>query len=187
MMTADEYLELEMRTEYRNEYVNGEAFAMSGASPRHVVLASNLLGGLAPQLKGSPCRALTSDLRIRTPDRGMYSYPDCVVVCGPMQIETRNGAQTVLNPTLIFEVLSPSTEAYDRGLKFEKYRSNETLKEYVLVSQHRILLERFAKQPDGSWQYTAHSDPDETITLSAVAASLKLSDIYDGVFAIPEE
>ena len=187
LLTPDEYLELEVQTEYRNEYLNGEVFAMAGASVAHGHIALNISWRLASQLEGSPCAVQVAELRIRTGDRSMYTYPDVVVFCGKADIEKYKGTDTVGNPTVIIEVLSPSTEAYDRGVKFQRYQGIATLMEYVLVSQDKVLLERYVRQSNGEWLYSSVNSLEDSLQLSSVPARLKLSDVYQRVFPVIED
>src|SRR6266404_1708800 len=146
-LTPEQYLEIERKAEFKSEYFQGEMFAMAGAREAHNLIALNLAAALHPQLRARPCRAYISDMRVRVSATGLYTYPDILVVCGePQFLDERR--DTLLNPNLIVEVLSPSTEAYDRGRKFEHYRSVESLSEYLLVSSERIIAELFTRQPD---------------------------------------
>jgi Uma2 family endonuclease len=180
-LSAEEYLARERQAAERHEYLNGELFAMGGASFRHNTLVANLSGALYARLRGGPCRALTNDMRIQVATTGLYTYPDVVVVCG----EPRFGdgeLDTLLNPTLIVEVLSPSTEAYDRGQKFAHYRTIESLAEVVLVSQERVAVERFSRLPEGGWLFFEANRLEDRLPLPAIGCELSLSEIYERVF-----
>lgn len=179
--TPDEYLEMEYHSEEKNEYLDGVIFAMSGASFPHRRIASNIYADLRSQLKGTPCEAQPSDLRVRTADSRMYSYPDVVVFCGGAKLEHKLG-DTLLNPVVIFEVLSPSTEAFDRGKKFAGYRKIKSLREYVLVSQDNVLVERYARKSNGDWSFSSLSRLEDSLKLSSIPAALKLASIYESVF-----
>jgi Uma2 family endonuclease len=178
-----EYLELERNAEFRSEYVDGTIVPMPGASENHILISMNLGGELRTQLKSRTCKVYGLDVRIRT--RGRYSYPDAAVVCGEAQFENINMG-ILLNPTVIFEVLSPSTEMYDRGDKFAAYRQLESLKEYVLVSQYMPYIEVFKRQTNG-WHFSEIEGLENTVTLESIDCTLKLSEIYHKVnFNQPE-
>ena len=143
--TPQEYLSLERKSPTRNEYFRGEIFAMAGTSREHSLIAVNLTRRIGNQLEDRPCEVYASDMRVLVDATGLYTYPDVVVVCGEPEFLDRE-VDTLLNPTVIFEVLSESTEAYDRGVKFGHYRRIPSLREYVLVSQDRMLVERYTRQ-----------------------------------------
>ena len=176
--TPEEYLALERPAEYRSEYFNGEIFAMAGASREHNLIAGNVSRELGNQLKGRPCETYQTDMRVRVSAMGLYTYPDVVVVCGEPQFEN-DSVDTLLNPTLLVEVLSPSTEAYDRGDKFEQYRTLESLADYVLIAQDRYRVERFARQPDGQWLLSVAKSLDAEVSLASIGCRLPLADVYD--------
>lgn len=179
-LSIEEYLEAERRAETKSEYLDGEVFAMSGASFRHNVIVANLIGELRQQLKGRQCTVAPGDLRVHIPATGLYTYPDLVVVCGEPRFEDQE-LDTLLNPTLIIEVLSPTTEAYDRGKKFEHYATIESLAEYVLVSQDAPRVEQFVRQEGGSWLLTATPGLDGRMILASVGCELALAEVYDKV------
>ena len=178
--SVEEYLAFERASEQKHEFLAGEVFAITGASLRHNVITSNVVRDLGPQLKGGPCRVLANDMRVKVADSGLYTYPDVIVVCGPVQLEDDH-FDTLLNPTLIIEVLSRSTEAYDRGEKFEHYRKLETLQEYVLIAQDRAHVEQFSRQSDGHWLLAAWDGRPATVVLPSVGAALSLAEVYDGI------
>lgn len=178
--TTAEYLELERAAEAKSEFVNGQIFLMSGASRRHNLITSNLLRELSSQLRGRPCETYGSDMRVRVPEAGLYTYPDVVVACGEPVFEDRH-VDTLLNPTLLVEVLSPSTEAYDRGRKFEYYRRLTSLREYLVVSQDAPHVDRFAVDDLGRWTLTDASGLEATLELSSVECSLCLVDVFDRI------
>ena len=179
-ITPEQYLEIERKAEFKSEYYNGEMFAMSGARAPHNAIIWNFVARLAPQLRGGPCRGYPNDMRVQVNATGLYTYPDVVVVCGEPQFldETQD---TLMNPTLIVEVLSPSAEAYDRGRKFEHYRSIPSLSQYVLVASDRMQVDCYTRQPGGPWVLISAGKPDELLALESVSCSLKLSDLYEGV------
>ena len=179
-LTPEEYLALERQAETKSEYLGGEMFAMAGASFAHNMIASNTLVSLVPQLKRRSCTAHSSDLRVNVRATSFYAYPDIVVVCGQPQFEDRH-RDTLLNPTAIFEILSRSTEGYDRGEKFAQYRMLETLTDYILISQNRPLVEHFTRQPDESWLLKGYSGMDTILLIPSIGCELPLADIYDKV------
>lgn len=179
-MAPEEYLEIERRAEARSEFLDGQMFSMAGASIEHNAIVTNLIGELGQQLKRRPCQVLPSDLRIHIPATGLYTYPDLVVVCGEPRLEDDH-RDTLLNPTLIIEVLSPSSEAYDRGKKFEHYRSIESFVEYLLVAQDEPRIEQYLRQPAGRWLFTAVAGLDATIALPSIQCELALAEVYDRV------
>ncbi|MFH1114296.1 MAG: Uma2 family endonuclease [Pseudomonadota bacterium] len=190
--TAEEYLALERKAEYKSEYVNGMIIAMAGASRSHSLIVFNLAGVLRTQLVGRQCEAYVSDMRVRVAATGLYTYPDLVAVCSEVLLDDEH-ADTLLNPTVIVEVLSPSTEAYDRGEKFAHYRRLESLQEYVLVSQDKIRIESFVRK-GAQWLLSEAGALDETVRLESIGCDLVLRDVYDkvgfadsGEDAVPEE
>jgi len=179
-LTPEQYLEIERKADFKSEYYQGEMFAMAGAREAHNRLVWNLVANLGAQLRSGRCTGYPSDMRVLVSATGLYTYPDAIVVCGePKFLDDRR--DTLLNPTLIVEVLSPSTEAYDRGRKFKHYRSLESLQEYLLVSSDRVQAELYRRQPDGTWLLTAADSPADTLTLSSIDCRLLLSDLYENV------
>jgi Uma2 family endonuclease len=179
-LTPEQYLEIERKAEFKSEYFQGEMFAMGGAREGHNLIVFNLAAELGQQLRRRPCRAYVNEMRLCVNATGMYTYPDAVVVCGEPQFldETRD---TLLNPTLVVEVLSPSTEFYDRVRKFENYRSVESVSEYLLVSSERVSAELYTRQPDGRWLLTTASRMEDSIDLQSVGAHLAFADLYEKV------
>jgi Uma2 family endonuclease len=179
-LTPEQYLEIERKAEFKSEYYQGEMFAMSGAREGHNLIVLNLAAELRQQLRKSPCRAYVNDMRVRVHATGMYTYPDAIVVCGEPQFldETRD---TLLNPSLIVEVLAPSTEFYDRVRKFEHYRSVESVSEYLLVSSERARAELYTRQSDGRWLLTTANRLQDSLELQSVGVHLALSDLYEKV------
>jgi Uma2 family endonuclease len=179
-LTPEEYLEIERKAEYKSEYCDGEMFAMAGAGEVHNLLVTNLVAGLHQQLRSRPCRVYSNDMRVRVHATGLYTYPDVVVVCGERRfLDDRR--DTLLNPSLLIEVLSPSTEAYDRGRKFDQYRSIESLGEYLLVASDRVHVDQYTRQPDGRWLLTAASRLEDSLDLQSVGYRLALADLYERV------
>jgi Uma2 family endonuclease len=178
-LTPGEYLDLERKSEIRSEYLAGQMFAMSGASWRHGLIAGNLFREISSQLRGRDCVAQVSDLRVKVSPTGMYTYPDVVAVCGGARFEDAN-VDTLLNPTVIVEVLSPSTEAYDRGEKFAQYRRLESLREYVLVAQDKIRVEHYRREGE-EWVLSEVSGADATLHLSSIDCHIGNEAIYEKV------
>ena len=184
--TFEEYLARERAAPGKSEYYRGEIFAMAGGSVRHNTISVNLVVSLRGRLRGSPCRPCNSDQRIHIPANGLSTYPDVSVVCGEIQTDTEDH-DAIINPRVIFEVLSKSTERYDRGKKFDLYRQLDSLQEYILVAQDEPLVERFVRQDDGSWLLTVLKGGDAILEFQSLAAVLPLAEIYEDVTFGPEE
>ena len=179
-LTLEEYLEIERKAEYKSEYCDGEMFAMAGAGEDHNQLVMNLAIGLGSQFRSRPCRVYSNDMRVRVDATGLYTYSDVVVVCGERRyLDDRR--DTLLNPSLLVEVLSPSTEAYDRGRKFESYRSIESLSEYLLVASDRVHVDLYTRRPDGRWLLTSASRLEDSLDLESIGCRLALADLYEKV------
>ena len=174
--TPQEYLALERKSETRNEYYNGEIFAMAGASREHNLIAGNLFRDIGNELEDRPCETYMNDMRVWIEATGLYTYPDVVVVCGEPRFQDRE-VDTLLNPTVIVEVLSPSTEAYDRGDKFRHYRRIDSLREFVLISQDRMMVERYTRQGK-DWVLSDMTDPDQVLKLESIGCQIPLGRIY---------
>jgi Uma2 family endonuclease len=179
-ITPEEYLARERQAEQKSEYFNGEIFAMSGASPRHVLIVTNVVAELRGQLKQRPCTVYSTDLRVKVSATGLYTYPDVVVVCDTPQFDAEH-KDTLLNPTLIVEVLSDSTEGYDRGGKFEQYRTLPSFVEYVLIAQDKHHVEHFVRQADNRWILSETNRLEDTITLTSIDCTLALQEVYDKI------
>jgi len=179
-LTAEEYLAIERKAERKSEFYDGEMFLMSGATREHNLIVTNIVSELRNQLKGKPCETYPSDMRVRVPATETYTYPDVVVVCGEPQFDDKE-FDTLLNPSLIVEVLSRSTASYDKGGKFAHYRTIESLKEYVVVAQDRYEIEHHAKQTDGRWVLTDIGGLDANVELGSIECSLSVREIYDRV------
>jgi Uma2 family endonuclease len=179
-LTPAEYLEFERKSEERHEYLNGEIFAMSGAKRNHNVIAWNIGGELRQKLKGKNCEAYPADMRVFIPETALYTYPDLVTVCGAAQFQD-DVFDTLLNPVLIIEVLFDSTESYDRGKKFQHYRSIENLQEYVLVSQDEARIEKYVKRGDGFWLLSEAVGLDSEIEFSSIECKISLREVYDKI------
>lgn len=180
-VTPEAYLAYERRAEYKNEYFDGEIFAMTGAaSRRHNLISLNVGAELRSRLRGKDCEAYVSEMRVRIPSANLYTYPDVVVVCGEPQFEDAE-LDTLLNPTLIVEVLSKSTAAYDRRAKFGCCRTLDSLTEYILISQNEYHVAQHVRRADGRWLLTDYRSREETISLESVNCSLPLGDVYEKV------
>ena len=178
LLTVDQYLEIERAAETKSEFHNGRMFAMSGGTVRHSRIGVSFASALVVALKGGPCGVNSNDLRIRA--GRIHTYPDVSVVCGEPKLAD-NYKDTLLNPTLVVEVLSPSTEAYDRGFKFSQYRDIESLQEYILVSQAEPRIEVFRRQPSGEWLLSEAVGMDAHIRFQSVDCEIALADVYDKV------
>ena len=179
-LTPEQYLEIERKAEFKSEYYPGEMFPTSGAPRAHNLIAWNAGSSLHRQLSGRPFEAYPGGMRVRVTAAGLYAYPDLVIVCAKPQFA--DGAfDTLLNPTVIIEVVSESTEAYDRGQKFAHYRSLESLSEYLLISSERISADLFARKPDGNWRLDCRSRLEDSIELKPVGCHLLLADLYERV------
>jgi Uma2 family endonuclease len=179
-LTEEQYLAIERAAECRSEFVNGEMFAMSGGTLAHSRLQRNIAGELYNALRGRACEVFTSDMRVRVSGIGMYTYPDVSVVCGKPRLADEH-ADTLLNPAVIFEVLSPSSENYDRGLKFQSYRTIESLQDYILVDQNRVRIEHYTRQAANAWTLRDCQSLEDQLIIDSVGVTLALSRIYDGV------
>jgi Uma2 family endonuclease len=180
VFTPEEYLALERQSEIRHEFLDGTVYAMAGESLAHSIICFNLGGTLHPQLRGTKCSGLSPNMKVRAGEAGLYAYPDLAVFCGEAFFHDRHG-DVLLNPTVIFEVLSRSTQSYDRGEKFERYKSIETLRDYVLVSQDRPRLEHFSRQTDGTWSHAELDGTDAALALDSINCRVALADIYDRI------
>ncbi len=178
-ITPEEYLRLERQSEEKHEYYNGEVFAMPSANENHNIVMGSALSALYGQLRKRPCQIYPSDMRVRIPATGLYTYPDISVVCGTTEFED-DGVDTLLNPTIIIEVLSSSTEQYDRGKKFQHYRTIPSLQEYILIAQDSVRIEHYARQGD-QWILTDAKSIDSVLTLPSIDCMLALSDVYEKV------
>jgi Uma2 family endonuclease len=176
-MTVSEYFAHERTALNKSEFYDGELFAMAGASVPHNQIKENLSGELHSQLKGKSCQSFSSDQRILVNRTGLYTYPDLVIVCGDLQYDPLS-EDTINNPQVIFEVPSDSTERYDRTSKFRMYQQIPSLQEYILVSQHEPVCERFVRQADGTWALRAFVGRESTLELVSVDAQVKLADIF---------
>ncbi len=181
--TPEEYLAYEQQAEYKSEYIDGQIIAMAGAGDEHNLIAGNLFASLHSQLRDRPCVVYMNEMRVKVTAQGLYTYPDLAVICGPRQFE---GARrdTLLNPTLIIEVLSPSTALYDRTAKFGYYRQLPSLQEYLLVAQDQQLIEHFVRA-DGGWLLIEPADP-AVLHLPSIGCTVPVTEVYRKVNLSPD-
>jgi Uma2 family endonuclease len=179
--TLEEYLELDRTSEERLEFWDGEIFCMSGGSEAHVEIEVNLVAFLSPRLRERGCRVFTGNVRIKVPSAPPYRYADFSALCGKAEFEKIGGVDALTNPQLIVEVLSPSTEAYDRGDKFTHYQSIPALREYLLAAQHRPHVTHLIRKDDGTWIHTEFNDLESSLRLNSLGCDLPLHVIYQGV------
>ena len=194
--TVEEYLALERASEERHEYLDGDVYAMAGESPEHGAICVNLASSIGSQLRGTPCQAFVKDMKVRSgplatsrPARakGLFSYPDLVVVCGAMQFHDQF-RDVLLNPSLIIEVLSASTEAFDRGEKFRRYRTwLPTLQDYLLVAQDKPLIDHYHRVEENRWELVPREGLEASLHLESVHCTLRLADVYDRIIFPPED
>jgi Uma2 family endonuclease len=177
--TESEYLELERKADFKSEYYNGEIFAMAGASLIHNEIVANLISIFNQFLKDKPCKVYPSDLRLRIEKSGLYTYPDITIVCGKTEL-LDNKFDTLKNPTVLIEVLSDSTEKYDRGQKFSFYREIPSLKEYILVSSKTMKIEKFKRLEDGNYLYI-ESNEHQPFPIDSIDMNLNLEDVYNKI------
>ena len=182
-MSPEEYLAFERSSPEKHEYLWGEVFAMAGASYEHNFVVANLVGEFRAVLRQKPCNIFPSDLRVFIPATGRYVYPDGLIVCGEPRFSDEQN-DTLCNPKVVFEVLSDTTEAYDRGDKFAQYRTIESLSDYVLLSQKEPLVEHFRRQADGSWVMRDHR-AGTTLVIESVGCEVAVDELYAKVFDSP--
>jgi Uma2 family endonuclease len=179
-MSVEEYLAFERASERKHEYRDGRVIAIEPVSYTHVSIMGNVTASLHAQPRERPCTVLTSMMRIEVSSKGFFTYPDVVVVCGQAVLRD-NHRDTLLNPTLIVEVLSPETEAYDRGRKFHYYQALESLREYVLIGHDCPCIERYVRSDQGTWLFADTAILGETVHLPAIDCTLTLADVYEKV------
>jgi Uma2 family endonuclease len=178
-LTPEQYLEIERAAEFRSEYLNGEMFAMSGATARHNILVNNIGRALYPQIKGR-CQYFTTDLRLLIPSTGLYTYPDLMVICGGVEF-AGNRQDIVTNPGFIVEVLSKSTADYDRGGKFVHYRAIPTLSDYMVTAQDTVKVEHSSRQPDGSWVLREYSSLSDIVRITSIGVEIGMAAVYEDI------
>jgi Uma2 family endonuclease len=179
-LTVEEYLEFERKSDTKHEYFGGEIYAMTGARRAHQQVVSNLVVSLGSQLRTRDCSVYPTDLRVGIPGTSLYAYPDVVVTCGEEKF-LDSEFDTLLNPIVLIEVLSDSTEAYDRAGKFENYRAIGSLREYLLISQREMRVEHYVRQGDDGWLYTDTKLADAVVKLPSIDCELSLADVYHKV------
>jgi Uma2 family endonuclease len=177
--TEEEYLQMERSSVEKHEFYKGEIFNMSGAGARHNIISVNLLVALGNGLKGKSCRPYGSDMRINIPENTLFTYPDISIICGDV-INTPNDEKTAIRPTVIIEILSPSTKEYDRGEKFKLYRDIPTLKEYIMVESEMVGVEAFRINEKNRWELQEYRSVNDTLIIPVVNIQVSLSDIYEG-------
>jgi len=180
LLSPTEYLEQDRQAQHKSEYFQGQMFAMAGASPQHVLIVTNLVRELSQKLKGRPCRVYSSDLRLRVAPTGLYTYPDVMVVCGEAQFAD-DQKDTVMNPVLIIEVLSESTRDYDRGQKFQHYRTLPSLIEYLTVARDVPHIEHWIRQPENRWLLAEFSGLNQSLHLASIGCVLPSSEVYEKI------
>lgn len=177
--TIEEYLEMENASDQKHEYYQGEIFAMSGAKLPYVIISRNVLTGLVNKLKGFACQPFGNDLRIHIPSNTLFTYPDISIFCD--EVKTLNDDEwNALNPTVLIEVLSPSTKSYDRGDKFKLYRDIPTLKEYVLIDSLSVLVEAYVVNKNGNWELKEYKSIDDAFLFESLQVTFPLKEIYEG-------
>jgi Uma2 family endonuclease len=178
--TSEQYLAIERAAEFRSEFYRGEMFAMVGASRKHNLISLNIAAEIRTQFSGRPCEVYQSDMRVKVNKTGLYTYPDVVATCNEPRFEDSQ-VDTLLNPKVVVEVLPPSTELWDRSEKFEHYRAIDSLREYVLISQDHVLVERFACNTEGQWALQDYRTLEDTLVLDSVSCRIRLSEIYSRI------
>lgn len=176
-LTPEEYLALERKSEIKHEYYAGEMFAMVGASKRHNLITTNIIRILGNQLLERSYNVYASDMRVKVSATGKYTYPDVVVACEEEKFDDAEN-DTLLNPVVVIEVLSESTEAYDRGKKFEQYQNIESLTDYLLVAQDLYRVEQFVRQSNREWRYSEYHQAEDIVKLNVIGCELLLKDVY---------
>ena len=180
LISKEEYLFHERKTDTKHEYFQGEIFAMSGASFKHNRISTNTIFSLRGSLKGKSCFPYGSDLRIHIPENSLFTYPDISVICGEIE-STDDKFDTATNPKVIFEILSPSTKNYDKGSKFSLYRQIQTLQDYILIDSESLMVEKFSKNSDGSWTLHEYKNLNDSFEIKSIEVVLVLSDLYEGI------
>lgn len=179
-LTPQEYLDRERQADHKSEYLDGTIIAMVGTSRIHNLIVWNVLASLHRQMRGRACEAYGNDMRVKVSPTGLYTYPDVAALCGAVQLEDAH-QDTLLNPSTIIEVLSPSTEAYDRGAKFAHYRALTSLKEYVLIAQDSPHIELYERQPDNRWLLTAVEGLKASVAMPSINCLFTLAEVYERV------
>lgn len=179
--TQEEYAMLEEKAAYKSQYVAGEIFAMAGVQPWHDRIAQNLSGMFYVRFRGKPCETFSSDFKLRVKAGDLWTYPDLSILCGAPMFDATAKPYSLLNPEAVFEILSPSTEDFDRGDKFERYKRIESLTDYVLVASEKMRVEHYVRQAGGDWLYREYHEGSDLLKLTGVNAELPLAEIYERV------
>jgi Uma2 family endonuclease len=177
-ISIEEYLQMEKESPVKHEYYKGEVFAMAGAGARHNVIFSNLFREVAVKLKGKPCQPFGSDMRVHIPENTLFTYPDISIFCGDI-IQSPEDEDTIINPIVIIEILSPSTKDYDRGDKFQLYRQIPSLKDYMLVDAAAIHVEVFSLNERSHWELTEYNQLAQTISINTISLAIEMADVYE--------
>ena len=185
-ITPEQYLEIERQAEFKSEYFAGRMFAMAGGSTKHSLISGNVYALIWAQLRKKPCFTFNSDMKVCVDETGLYTYPDISVVCGEVKY-TDGHRDMIENPVVIIEVLSPTTEGYDRGAKFGHYQEISSLAEYLLVSQEAMRIEHYVRQDDHQWLLSNHFGPDAVVKIASIDCDLPLAEVYERVEVGPEK
>ena len=178
--TMEQYAALEDEADYKSEFIAGRIYAMSGGTPKHSAIAANIIFEVSRLFRRGPCQVFTSDLRVGIMPLDVETYPDVTIICGEPHVNPFD-KNSIINPAVIFEVLSPSTEAYDRGEKWARYRRLDSLQEYILVSQDTPLVEQYVRQSDDTWKFTFAEGTEAANVLSVLGVTLSLAEVYDKI------
>lgn len=184
-ITEQEYIKFERASIGKHEYFDGQIYAMTGASRIHNLIAGNTLAMLHSQLRKKPCEIFPSDMRVKVTRTGLYTYPDLVIICGKPEF-TDDILDTIINPLVLIEILSPSTERYDRGMKSQSYRTIETLQDYILIAQDQYHVEHYSRQNSGQWLLQEAIGRESALTIRSIECTLALGDVYEKVAITPE-
>jgi len=179
-LTPKQYLAQERQADFKSQYFQGEIFAMAGASRQHNLIVGNLVGEIRNALKDRTCEVYPSDMRVKVSPTGLYTYPDATIVCGEVELEDDHG-DTLINPTVLLEVLSDSTESYDRGSKFRQYRQLDSLKEYVMIAQDRVSVECYVRQDDDQWLLRETRLIEQTVRFDSIDVTVPVAEIYRNI------
>jgi Uma2 family endonuclease len=185
-VTPSEYLAMERSSEQKHEYLGGRIYAMAGASPKHNLVCGNLIRSMGERLRSRHCAVMPSDQHVYVEATDLGTYPDVIVLCGPGKFH-RDFPQSLINPSILVEVLSPSTEAYDRGAKFDHYAQLESLREYVLVATDRFAVDHFVREADGTWRLTTVRGLDGVLRLPSLDVAVSLTEIYENLDLVAPE
>ncbi|NJM07590.1 Uma2 family endonuclease [Candidatus Gracilibacteria bacterium] len=184
-ITEQEYMQFERESTAKHEYYGGRIYAMTGASGVHNLIAGNTLAALHGQLRRRPCQISPSDMQVKIQKTGLHTYPDLVICCGEPQF-TDAALDTLLNPLVLIEILSPSTERYDRGMKFQHYRTIATLQDYILIAQDDYYIEYYSRQDNGQWLLQEATGIEAQIDIPSIGSTLSLADVYEKVHIMSE-